>query len=168
MEGISSPVPGEISVKKYQKKKVFDDEDGGVDGEDKHLMQAPAHRDSGFDNEYENGSESEESTSSGEEEVGSKELAVVESEIPTKDYLVTIISEKINTDAATDNKFYLTLIGEKGESEKKDVKFEQIEHVKAKKNEKHRLHILTKDVGVLKTVDRACERGQRCVQMVPR
>jgi len=73
-------------------------------------------------------------------------------EMKTKTYTVTIISDKVNTDAATDNSFYLTITGDKGTSSQKKLLFEEIDQKEKKQYQRHKLQLEAEDVGRPKKV----------------
>jgi len=75
-----------------------------------------------------------------------------DSEVSTIEYNVTIISGNVVTDTGSDNKFYLTLIGDKGESDKHDIVFEEKESSSVQNLQKHKFPLEAKDVGTVKTI----------------
>jgi Ca2+-binding EF-hand superfamily protein len=108
-----------------------------AESEAQEQFSAELHRDSGFDVEVES-------------EVKERKGSFSE---PTKEYKVTILSGNVSTEVGgSDNKFYLTLIGDKGESEKHNIVFEDKESESVQNLMKHKFPLEAKDVGIVKTV----------------
>lgn len=86
-------------------------------------------------------------------------MAQEKAKASSKAYVVSILSDNVSTDAITDNLFHLTFIGDKGESEKNDIKFECAEADTRTYNikdnvtiQKHKFTIVSKDVGALTSI----------------